>query len=88
MGKQINYSMDYDSFVLVAKKAIELGCEIMKDGDTGIVRGYSTDLMTKDCKCYDFHVPEAGEAEVKEMFGKTRVSHGYSAGGSTQLRNT
>ena len=28
MGKQINYYMEYDSFILLAKKAIELGCEI------------------------------------------------------------
>lgn len=29
MGKQINYYMEYDSFVLLAQKAIELGCEII-----------------------------------------------------------
>ena len=28
MGKQINYWMDYDNFVLLAKKALELGCVI------------------------------------------------------------
>ena len=30
MGKQLNYWMDYDSFVLVAKKALELGVVIYR----------------------------------------------------------
>ncbi len=30
MGKQINYWMDYDNFILLAKKALELGCVICR----------------------------------------------------------
>ncbi len=30
MGKQINYYMEYDSFLLLAAKAIELGCEVLE----------------------------------------------------------
>ena len=33
MGKQINYYMEYESFLLVAEKALELGCEIIRDRD-------------------------------------------------------
>ena len=31
MGKQINYWMDYDNFLLLAQKAIDLGCTIVKE---------------------------------------------------------
>ena len=30
MGKQINYYMEYESFVHIAEKALEMGCEIIK----------------------------------------------------------
>lgn len=31
MGKQINYWMDYDNFLLVAQKAVDLGCTVVKE---------------------------------------------------------
>lgn len=31
MGKQINYWMDYDNFLLVAQKVFDLGCTIVKE---------------------------------------------------------
>ncbi len=38
MGKQINYWMDYDNFILLAQKALDLGCVIVKqDTSTGKV---------------------------------------------------
>lgn len=43
MGNQINYYMKYDSFVLLAQKAIELGCEIIPFSDDVLKRGYSSD---------------------------------------------
>ena len=85
MGKQINYYMDYDSFLLLAGKAIELGCEILKDNKNGIARGTSTDIITKDCIFYYFHVPEAGEFRTKDVFGRDRIQHGSNAGGNTLI---
>ena len=53
MGKQINYYMEYDSFVLLAKKAVELGCEIFGEikteqrwGKEHAVRGYNASGVT------------------------------------------
>ena len=31
MGKQLEYWMDYDSFLLIAQKAIDLGCSVVKE---------------------------------------------------------
>ena len=83
MGKQINYYMEYDSFILLAKKAIELGCEIIPFSDEVIKREYSPDLIKKDNLSYCFHVPEAGEYETEQHNGKEYVVRGYSASGST-----
>lgn len=85
MGKQINYYMDYDSFLLLAAKAIELGCEVLKDDKNGIARGTSTDIITKDCIFYYFHVPGAGEFRTKDEFGRNRIQHGSNAGGNTLI---
>ena len=61
MGKQINYYMEYDSFILLAKKAIELGCEIIPFSAEVLNRGCSLDMVSKENRNYCFHVPEAGE---------------------------
>ena len=52
MGKQINYWMDYDSFLLVAQRAVDLGCTVVKEDlklgkvieskDIGIITPYGT----------------------------------------------
>ena len=86
MGKQINYYMEYDTFACVAEKAVELGCEIIKyNKDHEIVRGYSADLITKDCINYYFHIPEAGEIGIKKVNGRNYVDNGYSASGITLI---
>lgn len=48
MGKQINYYMEYDSFVLLAKKAVELGCEILPFSVEVLKRGSSLDILSKE----------------------------------------
>ena len=83
MGKQINYYMEYDSFILLAKKAIELGCEIMPFSDEVLKRGCSPDILSKDNLSYCFHVPEAGEIATEHYSGEECVVRGYSASGST-----
>ncbi|MBQ5448607.1 MAG: hypothetical protein IIT57_01045 [Treponema sp.] len=83
MGKQINYYMEYDSFVLLAKKAIELGCEIMPSSDGVLKRGYSPDIISKDNHYYCFHIPEAGEIKIERHGDKEHVVCGYNASGSS-----
>ena len=48
MGKQINYYMEYDSFVLLAKKAVALGCEILPFSVEVLKRGCSLDILSKE----------------------------------------
>ena len=86
MGKQINYYMEYESFVCIVKKAIELGCEIIKSDKTGeIIRDYSVNIVTKEDKRYFFHIPEAGDVKIKKINGKRHIDNGYSASGSTLI---
>ena len=83
MGKQINYYMEYDSFLLLAQKAIELGCEIMPFSDGSLKRGYSLDVIMEDKLNYCFRVPEAGEIETEFHCGKECVVRGHNASGIT-----
>lgn len=49
MGKQINYYMEYARFVLLAEKALELGCEIIEaEHAFELRRGFSADVVTGD----------------------------------------
>ena len=83
MGKQINYYMDYDSFLIVAQKALDLGCEIIRENlfRGTVERSRSIDIVTREGRNYYFHIPEAGHAEVTTMFGKERLITGYTASG-------
>ena len=83
MGKQINYYMEYDSFVLLAKKAVELGCEILPFSAETLKRGCSLDIVSKEELNYCFHVPEAGEIKTEQRWGKEHVVRGYNASGVT-----
>ena len=76
MGKQINYYMEYDSFLRLAEKALELGCEIIRNEHAdSIGRGYSLDLITPDLIYYYFRVPDAGDIMTgTDMNGKQYVS--------------
>ena len=85
MGKQINFYMDYESFILLAEKAIKLGCEIIREYNDGISRGFSVELISEDCNDYFFHVPEAGEIETETCNKKKHVIDGYSASGNTLI---
>ena len=82
MGKQINYYMEYDSFVLLAKKAVELGCEILPFSAEVLKRG-ALDILSKEELLYCFHVPEAGEIKTEQRWGKEHIVRGYNASGAT-----
>ncbi|MCR4645580.1 MAG: hypothetical protein K5695_09265 [Oscillospiraceae bacterium] len=65
MGKQINYYMEYESFLRLAENALSLGCEIIWDTHAdSIVRGCSLDVVTPDVIRYYLRVPEAGDITV------------------------
>ena len=72
MGKQINYYMDYDSFLLVAQKAIDLGCMIVKEDSAlgKVVESDDVSIVTKDCVRYYFHLLQAGDIEVEIVSNK------------------
>ena len=91
MGKQINYWMDYESFLLLAQKALDLGCRIIREdpdagkvtesGDIGIVTPYGKRKRIR----YYFHLPEAGDVEIKTYDGMERLDHGFSATGNAVI---
>lgn len=56
MGKQINYYIEYDSFVLLAQKALDLGCKIIKEDllKGVVIESDSIDILSEECKVYYF----------------------------------
>lgn len=85
MGKQINYWMDYQSFLLVAQKAIDLGCTILKEDFISgkVLESSDLEIVTADKVSYFFHLPEAGNIEINQVYEKERIKHGYSASGNS-----
>ncbi|MBQ5311650.1 MAG: hypothetical protein ILP19_06375 [Oscillospiraceae bacterium] len=79
MGKQINYYMEYESFLKIAEKALDLGCEIIRGGhQDSIGRGYTLDLITPELIYYYFRVPEAGDITTgTDMNGKLYVKGSF-----------
>ena len=91
MGKQINYWMDYDNFLLVAQMAVDLGCTVVKEDlkigkvieskDAGIIPPYGT----SNYPGYYFHLPEAGAIEVLTVNGQECLDYGYTATGNALI---
>lgn len=91
MGKQINYWMDYDNFLLVAQKAVDLGCTVIKEDlasgkvlegkDVSIITPYGKHMHT----CYYFHLPEAGAIEIHTINGKEYLNCSYNANGNSVI---
>ncbi len=91
MGKQINYWMDYESFLLLAQKALDLGCKIIREdldagkvtegGDIGIVMPYGKHKRIS----YYFHLPEAGDVEIKKYNEVERLDYGFNATGNAVI---
>ncbi len=92
MGKQINYWMDYDNFLLLARKAIDLGCTIVKeDYDSGkVIESSDISIVTSFCEklpnnCCYFHLPEAGDIKTHMVNGKERLESLLSANGNALI---
>lgn len=79
--------MEYKSFLLLAQKAIDIGCKIIKeDLQKGIViESDSIDIISEDCISYYFYIPEAGKYSVEMMGNKERIDYGYSSSGITMI---
>lgn len=88
MGKQLDYWMDYDSFLLVAQKAVDLGCSIVKeDLDSGkVTESKDVSIVTPYGKVYRtsyyFHLLEAGDIKINTVNGKEFLDRGYTASGN------
>lgn len=76
MGKQINYWMDYDNFLLVAQKAVDLGCYIIKeDAQTGkVIKSKDIEIIKEDRKDYYFYLAEAGYSYITNSGKKKTIS--------------
>lgn len=87
LGKQINYYIEYDSFVLLAQKALDLGCKIIKEDllKGVVIESDSIDIISEECKVYYFYIPEAGKYKVEMIGNKERIDYGYSASGVTMI---
>ena len=76
MGKQINYWMDYDNFVLLAKKALELGCVIYRgrtDENGKIIFGKDSSIVIPDENNYWFYFPNAGNISIETINGSEYI---------------
>lgn len=81
MGKQINYYMDYESFLKVAQVALNEGCMILSSKHTSEKQLPCADLsiITKDHLNYYFYLPELGELNyAKDNLGNYYVNFGYN----------
>ena len=75
--------MDYENFVLLAQKAIELGFVIYRnkpDENGKVIYGTNTDIVTKDERQYYFYLPAAGEIEILVCNGIEKVNCGIEYG--------
>ena len=92
MGKQINYWMDYDNFLLLAQKAIDLGCTIVKeDFDSGkVIESKDICIVTPPFENfrntrYYFHLAEAGDIKTHMVNGKETLDPYLKANGNALI---
>lgn len=91
MGKQINYWMDYDNFLQVAQKAVDLGCTIIKvDRKQGkVIKSQDIEIITPNGKLsnasYYFHLPAAGDIKILSVNGKECLDYGFTATGNAVI---
>ena len=63
MGKQINYAIDYESFVKVAQKALDLGCTIIR-ARAAEPQTPCSDLSVLDPSCLDYYFCTPNHAPI------------------------
>lgn len=69
MGKQINYYMDYESFLKLAERALSEGCMILKNDHTEEPQQpqNNVSVVTEDWMRYYFYLPELAELKYKRF---------------------
>ena len=68
MGKQINYYMEYESFLIVAQKALEFGAVILKRTSEGkILQSSDISIITPDYGRYVFYFPEFAPLVIHDL---------------------
>lgn len=92
MGKQINYWMDYDSFLLLAQKAVDLGCTIVKENFDlkRVVESKDISIIIPACENayntrYYFHLSEAGCINTHIVNGREKLDYGFTATGNAVI---
>ncbi len=89
MGKQINYYMDYESFLKVAQLALDCGCIIIKEDlksrPARVIQSRDISVVTKDCRDYYFYLPEAGDIVINTYEIGERLSHGTGKEGNALI---
>lgn len=86
LGRQVNYWMDYENFLIVAQTALDEGCIIIKEDkeQKKVLQSRDISIVTSDCKYYYFYLPEAGYSFIHnnmnpQIITRSRiyVSSGY-----------
>ncbi len=68
MGKQINYYMEYESFLIVAQKALDLGAVILKRNSEGkILQCSDLSIIAPDYGRYVFHFPQFAPLVIHDL---------------------
>ena len=89
MGKQIEYYIEYEFFVSIAQRALDLGCKIAKEARNGkVIISDAVDIISKDEYSYYFYIPEAGKFKIIQTGEKERLDNGYSSSGITLIEAT
>ena len=90
MGKQINYKMEYESFLQIAVTALELGCTIFaehrnhKEFKSDVIQSRDISVVTSDCHNYYFHLMNAGGIAIKTFpDGREYLDRGYNQTGNS-----
>lgn len=83
MGKQINYYLEFVNFKVLAQKALELGCEIVREDltkfeKTKVTVSRDLSILTDENGAYYyFHLPEAGKIKINNYECGERLDHGF-----------
>ena len=91
MGKQINYWLEFEGFKVLARKALDLGCEIVREDlgkfeKTRVTVSRDLNLITDEKGAYYFfHLPEAGNIEIQELDCGKRLNHNFSESGNSMI---
>ena len=89
MGKQINYYMEYESFLKIAEKSLSMGLIIIKEEDNRIIQSKTISSITKDCIFYHFYMPSIGSLKINDygthqaicstgIYGNALIEAGFS----------